>query len=254
MLWRTRVNPVPGCQGPMATRGIWVGCIRGASTLSSAWEAPPGPKTAHRRRGLSCWLVELFDGDVDLLVVDDGGHELHGKDGGAGEGEGFVTGEVGVVHGGGEDVAVVLDDPARKLSVDLFELGESRAAADLLKEGVEVAVGDLGTRLAVAEAVEEISGVVVVLLDGGGNVDAVTQGVGDRLEVPQVDNHEPPERGIGVVVEVPPNGLVVGDFERGREVRLGGELAKGGGGDGDGSGPGCGCSFGLGGLGGLGHR
>src|SRR5215218_2181677 len=104
-------------------------------------------------------LAEWIDGDVDLLVVDDGGHELHGEDGGAGEGEGFVPGVVGGVHSGSEDVAVVVDDRTRKLFVDLFELGETVAAADLLEEGVEVAVWDLGAGLAVAEDVDEVAGV-----------------------------------------------------------------------------------------------
>src|SRR5687767_9422162 len=130
MLWRTRVNPVPGRQGPMATRGV-----AGAPLPP----APPSPQRGGKGGGAGGWLASpvsfppprvgegsgergtfasagvRVDGDVDLLVIDDVGHEGHGKGGGAGEGEGFETGVVGGVHGGGEDVAVVVDDPARKL-------------------------------------------------------------------------------------------------------------------------------------------
>ncbi len=67
---------------------------------------------------------ERVDWRVGGLAVNCDGHELHRENGGLGEGEGFETGVVGGVHRGGEDVTVVVDDPALQLVVDLFEAGE----------------------------------------------------------------------------------------------------------------------------------
>src|SRR5215210_7914489 len=95
MLWRTRLNPVPGRKVPMATRGVgWppippapIGPLSPnplSPDISGKGDFVSPLPTLGEGLGVGATVAsagERVDGGVGGLAVDGDGHELHGEGG-----------------------------------------------------------------------------------------------------------------------------------------------------------------------------